>query len=310
MRLIAYPGLLLVLLFPTFAGAQTSLDAVEEDFLLDSAELEMAIIFEAYLDSIERTITFYSDTSILIGGDMATLTIPKDYMYVGPADSRKVLEEMWGNPPSAINSLGMLFPKEHGPSSEFGYGIDIYFADEGYVEDDDAADIDYDDLLESMKEDAQAENEMRLQEGYDPIHLIGWANPPYYDSQNKRLHWAKELNFGGMDENTLNYNVLFLGRKGYLTMNVIGSMQDVDAVTEDLPQILQSVEYSVGHRYEDFDPEYDKVAAYGIGALVAGKVLAKTGLLATIGIFLAKAWKIILIGFVALGAGAKKLMGK
>ncbi|MBK8888400.1 MAG: DUF2167 domain-containing protein [Saprospiraceae bacterium] len=24
--------------------------------------------------------------------------------------------------------------------------------------------------------------------------MIGWASPPYYDSNRKVLHWAKELN--------------------------------------------------------------------------------------------------------------------
>ncbi|MEL6391684.1 MAG: DUF2167 domain-containing protein, partial [Bacteroidota bacterium] len=90
----------------------------------------------------------------------------------------------------------------------------------------------------------------------------------------------------------------------------IGSIQDVDLISKDLPQILESVEYLEGHRYSDFNPDIDDVAAYGITALIAGKVLAKTGLLATIGLFLAKAWKILLIGAIALGAGAKKLMGK
>ena len=53
-----------------------------------------------------------------------------------------------------------------------------------------------------------------------------------------------------------------------------------------------------------------KVAEYGLGALVAGGVLAKTGVLGAIGKFLLAAWKFIAIGVVAIGAGIKKFIGK
>ncbi|MEM6396504.1 MAG: DUF2167 domain-containing protein [Bacteroidota bacterium] len=78
----------------------------EENIDIDSVELAMAEMYQAHVDSIESTLTFYSDTSLMIGGDMALLTIPEDYMYVGPKDGRTVLEEMWGNPPSPTDGLG------------------------------------------------------------------------------------------------------------------------------------------------------------------------------------------------------------
>lgn len=78
----------------------------------------------------------------------------------------------------------------------------------GYVEDDDANSINYDDLLKTNQE----ENQQRINEGYSPIQLIGWAAKPFYDNNKKVLHWAKELNFGGDSLNTLNYNLRILGR--------------------------------------------------------------------------------------------------
>ncbi|MEL7377949.1 MAG: DUF2167 domain-containing protein, partial [Bacteroidota bacterium] len=132
----------LCLVLPAFGFAQMSLEAIEAD----SLQLEMEALFQAQMDSLEGTLTFYEDTSLIIGGDMAMLHIPDGYMYIGPSDSRTVLEDMWGNPPNSIPSLGMLFPENFGPASEFGYGIDIFFEQEGYIRDDDATDIDYDDL--------------------------------------------------------------------------------------------------------------------------------------------------------------------
>ena len=55
------------------------------------------------------------------------------------------------------------------------------------------------------------ENQERANKGYEPIHIIGWAQAPYYDKSNKVLHWAKELKFGTEEINTLNYGFDSLG---------------------------------------------------------------------------------------------------
>ncbi len=66
-------------------------------------------------------------------------------------------------------------------------------------------------------------------------------------------------------------------------------------------------EFDEGSTYSDFNPDLDTVAAYGVGALVAGKVIAKTGFLAVALIFLKKFGIIILIG---VGVFLKKLFFK
>ncbi|MCB0685638.1 MAG: DUF2167 domain-containing protein, partial [Saprospiraceae bacterium] len=172
--------------------------------------------------------------------------------------------------------------------------------------DEDAEKIDYDDLLEEMKNDVVEANEYREELGYDPVELIGWASEPYYDEVNKKLHWAKELKFGEAEQHTLNYNIRVLGRRGYLELNIIGGMDVLDDVKQNIHEILPSVEFQNGSRYSDFDPSIDKVAAYGLTGLIAGKLLAKAGLLAKLGIVLAKFWKVIAVAIVGLGAGIKK----
>jgi uncharacterized membrane-anchored protein len=54
----------------------------------------------------------------------------------------------------------------------------------------------------------------------------------------------------------------------------------------------------------------DKVATVGIGGLIAGKVLAKAGILAKLGILLAKFWKVIVLAIVGLSVGAKRFFSK
>jgi uncharacterized membrane-anchored protein len=79
-----------------------------------------------------------------------------------------------------------------------------------------------------------------------------------------------------------------LGRKGVLVLNAIASAPELSLVQKDIPKILDIVKFNEGFQYKDFDSNVDNVAAWTIGGLVAGKVLAKVGFFALI----LKFWKI------------------
>jgi uncharacterized membrane-anchored protein len=168
----------------------------------------------------------------------------------------------------------------------------------GYVKDDDADDINYDDLLEDLKEAQTQANLQRAQLGYGQMNLVGWASKPYYDKQNKVLHWAKELTVAGDETSTLNYDVRVLGRKGVLSLNAVADMDQLEEVKKNIPAILKMASFAKGHTYSEFNPDVDEVAAWTIGGLVAGKILVKAGVLAG----LLKFWKLIAIGVVAAGS--------
>ncbi|TGL58676.1 DUF2167 domain-containing protein [Leptospira ognonensis] len=97
-----------------------------------------------------------------------------------------------------------------------------------------------------------------------------------------------------------------LGRKGVLVLNIISDIDKFPIVEKDIPTLLTSTEFNSGEKYSDFNPIIDKVAAYGNGGLIAGKVLAKVGLFG----MLAKSWKLIGIGFLALIGIVKKYFNK
>jgi len=59
------------------------------------------------------------------------------------------------------------------------------------------------------------------------------------------------------------------------------------------------VSFTEGYKYSDYNSKTDAVAAWTIGGLVAGKVLAKVGFFAVILKFL----KFIILGVVAIGGG-------
>lgn len=238
---------------------------------------------------------------IKLSNGVATLNVPEDFYYLSPEDSEKVLVEVWGNMPGAgTQTLGMLMPAEYTPFDNASWGVTIEHEEDGYVSDEDADEINYDDMLAQMQEDTAAASEERVKQGYQSISLMGWASKPYYDKENHKLHWAKELKVGGNQQHTLNYNIRVLGRKGVLILNFIAGMNQLDMINNKRDAVLSMAEFDQGSRYEDFDPSMDQVAAYGIGALVAGKVIAKTGLIAAALIFLKKFGIIFLLGAAAL----------
>ena len=292
-----------ILCLPLLTFCETEPDTTS---LMDFME-----IYKRYTDSIEST--FHYQTGLIqLKDNTASIQVPEGFKYLGPEDSERVLTDIWGNPPSdgENKSWGMLFPTNGSPLADSSFAINITYAPEGYIKDDDAKDLDYDDLLKTMKSDISEANQYRIEAGYEPIELVGWASAPFYDSQTKKLHWAKELKFGEATVNTLNYNIRILGRKGYLELNAISDINNLNQVKSNINPILESVNFNDGNRYADFNPKMDKVAAYGIGGLIAGKLLLKAGLFAKLGLILAKFWKVIALGFIAIMAGVRKLFSK
>lgn len=238
-----------------------------------------------------------------VAGGRATIALPDGWAMLGPKDARRVVEEMWGNPEDT-STLGFLDPPSDAGRLMSDYGIIVSFDDSGYVEDEDAKDIDFDELLESMQEGTREENEARAAAGYGTVEILGWATPPYYDATQKKLHWAKELRFGGSQETTLNYDVRILGRRGTLVLQAVAPMSAHDQVDPGMRAILGATEFTDGHRYSDFDPSMDKVAAVGIAGLIGGKIAAKAGLFAV----LAKFGKVLVVGVIGLVVALKRFV--
>lgn len=287
---------LLLSVFCLYADDDADTSAIE----LDDSTTQALFEYFSEMDSINGSFTYDTTGSIVLGDGLATLVIPEGFKYVSGKQADYILHDLWGNPPQT-GSLGMIFPSEYGPADFNGWAVDISFEEEGYVDDEDAADMDFDELEADMKEESVESSRQREKAGYGKMLFLGWAKPPYYDSANKKLHWAMKFEVDSY-ELALNYNIRMLGRRGYLVLNIIGSVSQLEEIEPNIDALLASVNFNEGHKYEDFDPEYDKVAAYGIGALVAGKVLAKAGFW----VFLAKAWKFIAMGAIAAGGAIKK----
>ena len=239
----------------------------------------------------------------------AHFNLDSQFRFLDQTDARRVLEDMWGNPPDE-SVLGLIVPRSPELGEDGSWAVAVTFSDDGYVSDEDAANIDYDEMLKSMQEATHDANEERSKQGYATAELVGWAVPPSYDQDSKKLYWAKELDFSGEPEHTLNYDIRVLGRHGYLSLNAIASMSTLPQVREDMQKLLPMTSFDEGARYADHNAATDKVASYGLAALIGGGLAAKAGLFAKLGLLLAKGWKLVIVAGVAIVAGIKKLFGR
>lgn len=252
----------------------------------------------------------YQQGEIDLRGGLAKLTVPKEFNFLGPDDADTVLVKLWGNPPSDVKPLGLLIPAGMTPLDTNCWVVTIHYSEDGYVKDGDAGKINYDDLLKQMQKGIAERNKTRQEHGYPAITLVGWAAPPHYDAATHKLYWAKQLNFEGERQDTLNYSIRMLGRKGVLELNAVAGIGQLAEIDRQTSQILGMVDFKEGSRYADFDPKVDKVAKYGLATLVAGGALAaaaKLGLLKGLWIFILAAKKFIIIGVIAAVAFFKKL---
>jgi uncharacterized membrane-anchored protein len=250
----------------------------------------------------------YQKGEISLKGDLAKLTVPDNFRYLSPTDAEIVLTKMWGNP-DGDQTLGMIIPANTSPLNRDCWAVIITYTDDGYVKDSDADKINYTSLLKDMQKGTEEYNKERKKEGYPEIKLVGWATPPRYDKITHKMYWAKELAFGDSTENTLNYNIRVLGRGGVLVLNAVANISDLKTIEEHAPEIVKMIDFKEGNRYADFNGKTDKVAAYGLAALVAGGIAAKAGFFKVLLVALLAAKKFVIIGAIALFAFVKKLLG-
>lgn len=233
-------------------------------------------------------------------GKQATLKLPAGYSFIPQPQADQLLKAMGnGADPSR---LGMIVPPD---GDSF---IVPRYIDAGYIKDDEAADWDADELLTSIKEGTEEGNKERQARGMADMEIVGWTQKPTYDKASHRLVWAIESKDkgAGNEEHGVNYNTYVLGREGYLSMNLVSGLGSLPQNKPFVQTLLTQTSFNTGKTYADFNAGTDKVAEYGIAALVTGVAAKKLGLFAVIAAFLAKFAKIILIAGFGLVAGLGK----
>ena len=207
-------------------------------------------------------------------GGIAHLRLPDGYRYLGPEDARKVIVDLWGNPPSAAGSslLGVIIPDGEHLASPSSWAIVLSYVKQGYVTDSDAGNIDANDLMSRLQAAGIESNKARKASGFDTMDLAGWAAAPRYDTENRALYWAKRFTVEHQIEDTLNYDVRVLGRHGVLSLNAIAGMNRAADIEDASPALIAMVRFNQGHRYDDFSPAADPRSGLTLAGLVLGGI--------------------------------------
>ncbi len=240
---------------------------------------------------------------IAVPGGQARLNLGDDYYFLPAADAKRVLNEVWGNPPDALtNVLGLVLPKDK-TILDKTWGAVVQYDATGHIDDKDAAGEDYDAVLADLKSGEEESNKAAREAGYAGGSTVGWAQAPTYDRASRTLIWARDIKFDGESEDTLNYDVRTLGREGTLSLNMVDSMANIGLVRAEAAKLGKTVEFMPGQTYADFNPNTDKLADYGLAGLVAGgvglAVAKKVGLIGLALVFLKKGFVFLLVGLAA-----------
>ena len=238
--------------------------------------------------------------------DQATLKLPADRLFI-PQPAADQLMIAWGNSADA-DMIGLIVPPVESPDA---WTVVVSYEKSDYIRDDDAKDWKVDDLFDSLKQGTAEQNKERARRGFPELELTGWIERPHYDAATHHLVWSmgartKGAGAGSSEPQTVNYNTYALGREGYISLNLLTDSKNVESDKTAVRALLGNLEFNQGKRYADFNPSTDKVAAYGLAALVAGAAAKKLGLLAILAGVFAKFAKIIIVAVVAVLYGIKK----
>lgn len=238
--------------------------------------------------------------------DQARLNLPDGYAFIPVKEAGEWMRSMGNRVDSSF--LGLVISTKAEP-----WLITIEFQKEGFIKDDDAKNWDADDLLKSLKEGTEAGNAERTQRGFPAIEVVGWAQKPTYDAVTHRLVWsavARDKGNTNAADQGVNFKTYALGRDGFMSLNLITELDQLAAHRPAALSVLEALQYNEGKRYVDYNAATDKVAAYGLAALVAGAAAKKLGLIAVILAFLAKFAKVFIVLGGALVWGLVKVFRK
>ncbi len=271
-----------------------------------SQQDQIAIEREAAFDAA-KTVAKHGPVTVALG-EQGSIEVPKGRVFVPQPEAGRVMRAL-GNS-SAPDMLGVMWPSSEDDENWFAT---VRFVKSGYIKDGEAKEWKASELLQNLKEGTESANEERLTRGFPALEVIGWVERPDYDASSHSLVWsvnAKHKGVPASNDDTVNYNTYVLGRDGYFSLNFVTDMQSIAAEKPAARQFLSAMSFKPGKTYADYNAATDYAAEFGIGALIAGGAAKKLGLFAVIGVFIAKAGKLLIIPLIAGGAILRKVFGR
>ena len=224
-------------------------------------------------------------------GTQGQAKIPEGLVFFNAKDTRTLLERLENL--TSGDELGLV------GTPDLKWLAVFAFDSSGYVEDTgDAADIDAKALLKSIKENVAEANKEKAARGWAPSEVVGWAIPPHYNKETKNLEWSVRFKSSGHEYD--NYNVRILGREGVMRVIFVGDQDGYAQSLQAARGVMADYSFSAGKTHAEWR-QGDKVAGYGLAALIAGGAAAAAAKSGLLGKFLKPIGIAILAGLAAIG---------
>lgn len=244
---------------------------------------------------------FFRDVSPIVGpqlvniGSQAQINLKSGYVLFKGEDVKKLCDFTQN---LYNGEIAVLIP------INFNWYAFFSYVDSGYVKEEK---IDANKIFSAMKQNEPDSNKERERMGYGKLFLKDWFFKPTYNPLTNNLEWAFLIE-NEKGDHSVNFNTRILGRTGYMSVELVMAPEQRYVINE-FQNVMSGFEYKRGSKYAEWRAG-DKVAKYGIGALIAGGatvVAAKSGLFAKFGKFIVIAG-IAIVGWVA--SLFKKLIGR
>ncbi|HET7583769.1 MAG TPA: DUF2167 domain-containing protein [Gemmatimonadaceae bacterium] len=242
-------------------------------------------------------------------GSQAELRVPEHCRFTGEKGAKAFLIATQ-NPPDG-SEKGVLIC-EPADTAESPWFVVFSYDGSGYVRDNDRDSLDADKILATIRSGTDEANKERRKHGWGTLTIDGWIRSPYYDSATHNLTWSTRAH----DDDSVavvNHSVRLLGRGGVLHADLVLDPSQLDEAVPSFDGIIASTSFLPGHTYGEWR-KGDKVAKYGLTALVAGGAgvaAAKLGLFGKLFKVIAAAaaalWKALVAAVVGIGAWFKRM---
>jgi len=123
-------------------------------------------------------------------------------------------------------------------------------------------------LLDSIRKNTEESNKERSRNGGIGLTVTGWDETPNYDRGKHILSWSITAREG--PDSIINYTQIALGREARIQTVAVSDSANAKATKAFAKEILGTTQFVAGKRYEDFQPGTDRVAEYGLAALITG----------------------------------------
>jgi uncharacterized membrane-anchored protein len=244
-------------------------------------------------------------------GKVATLDIPAGCRFTDGKGAKEFLE-LTQNPynGSEVGALSCETPTPGNPADPTMWFVIFEYDASGYVKDDEKETLDADKILTTLREGQEQGNVHRREMGWDELTIGGWVRAPYYDPETNNLTWAVNVLAEEESDTSVNHSVRLLGRGGVLKADLVSDPTGFALAMPTFNEVVDATIFVPGQKYAEWQ-DGDKIAAYGLTALVAGGAGAaavKLGLFGKLWKLLAAGAKFIIVGLIAVGAWIKKLL--